>query len=143
MNGHPAIMFQHRSSPFQLDKPHDPREQDVAEKPLTRALTGSADPDICTACGVPVRLHFGVTGVKLGCDVAQYVRRQSSWPRNPERWNDPYTPITTIVRAAMVDGTCGPTLEIQMAGYTNDEQLTIAATLTRIVIAEYVKGLSK
>jgi hypothetical protein len=111
--------------------------------PLRQALTGNARDGICSACGIPVKLHFGVTGSPLGCDVAQYVRRQSTHPRNPERWNDCYASVTAVVRAAMVDGTCGPRFEIEMAGYSNDEQLTLAATLARIAITEYIRGLAK
>lgn len=169
----PAIIFAHPRSPVQFDPPpSDPREQPVVadcgcvyhaeegvpcehdralsdgyalpqpgvSEPIRAALDRNAPEDTCV-CGVPTRFHSTMDlKTWLGCAAA---RVRQGGPKNPERWNDPYTPVTLAVRKAMVDGTCGPTFEIDMAHYTNDEQLTIAATVVRIAIAEYAKGGGK
>lgn len=127
----PAVILQHPRAAVTFDP-----------SPVDKAL-GTAKDGFCSACGVSNRKHIGVTGTWLGCEVATYVKRQSDYPRDPQRWNDPYPAITAAVRAAMVDGSCGPHFEIVMAGFLNDEQLTIAHTLVRVAIAEYIRGLSK
>ncbi len=127
------MILQHPNAPVKMDPPtSDPRHQDV----ITRI-------GACKTCGKPNRLHVGVTGTWLGCEIAAYSARRIDRPVNPERWNDPWPAVTAAVRSAMVDGTCGPQLEIEMAGHTNDEQLTIAHTLARVVIAAYIKELAK
>jgi hypothetical protein len=132
----PAVILQHTSAPVDFDPPPaDPREQPVS--PLKAALTGTADPETCSACGLANRLHLGTAGTFLGCDVAKFMRLGERRPTNPERWNDPWPAVTAAVRAAMVSGGCGPRLEIEMAGYTNDEQLTMASAIVRVAIAAY------
>lgn len=91
-------------------------------------------PDVCPECGLAMHLHRGVTSTYLGCGIAAEVRRQSDQPRHPQRWNDPMPAITAAARAALCDGTCGPVMEVFMAGFTHDEQLAIAHALARVVI---------
>jgi hypothetical protein len=128
---------------FPMKQP-DPREQDVI--PVARTLV-PADIEIdgqnvCSGCQCLTRLHWSrLTDRWIGC--AGAIGQQHQLPSNPERWNDPYALVTGAVRAAMVNGTCGPRFEIEMAGYTNDEQLTIASALTRVAVSVYLKEMAK
>lgn len=99
--------------------------------------------DACPECAVPNRLHRGVTGTWLGCAIAKVSKRVSDWPKDPERWNDPFVETTLALRAAMVDGTLGPRMETDMARYTNDEQLTLAYAIAQIVRSEDIATLAK
>ena len=127
--------------------PFDPREQPVVDpypqtpETIARAKAererALAEPCVC---GVALKHHWNLIDRWIGCEGA---KRQQLPPRNPEVYNDPHLPITAAVRRAMVDGTCGPRFEIEMHGYTNDEQVAIAATLARVAVAEYLKGLTR
>ena len=132
--------LQHPSARVTFDPPQDPRDPPVQSK-VDRVL-GTAANGTCV-CGIANRKHVGVTGTWLGCETARHVTRRLDYPKDPERWNDPYTAITLKVRAAMVDGSCGPRFEIEMNGYTNDEQLALAATLVRVAVTGYLEGLAK
>lgn len=63
-------------------KPTDPREQDVYHLPRplidspihVQALRGDVEPETCSGCGHPIRLHYDTTGCFfIGCEGA--VRR--------------------------------------------------------------------
>jgi len=141
-----ALIIQHPSAEVKLQDPRDPEVRDKYALPQLghdepiRAAIERGDEQMCV-CGVPTRHHFTLDlKTWLGCTNA---KDRQQGPRNPQRWNDPWSEITVRVRDAMVDGTCGPTLEIDMAHYTYSEQLTIAATLTRIAITGYSREKGK
>lgn len=100
--------------------------------------------DRCPDCGLLNAMHRGTAGDWLGCDVARFVdvgtRRR---PMEPSRWNDPHADITAAVRAALVDGSCGVRLEIDMAHYSNDEQLNIASVLVRVALGHYIAQIAE
>lgn len=100
--------------------------------------------DRCPVCHLLNAQHVGVAGTWLGCDVARLVdlgtRRQ---PIEPSRWNDPHAEVTAAVRAAMVDGSISPRLEIDMAHYTNDEQLNLASAIVRVALSAYIAQIAE
>lgn len=100
-------------------------------------------PDACPDCGVPNRLHYGVAGSWLGCEIAKVSRRVSDMPKDPERWNDAFLQTTLRLRAALVDGTLGPRMEIATGGMTNDEQLALAHAIAAIVRSSDLEALAK
>ena len=129
---------------FVKDYP-DPREQDVATPESIARAKAACEAErlmvgLCV-CGALVGHHYNLNGDKLSCEAAK--RRSAHGPRNPERWNDASPHVTAAVRQAMVDGTCGPRLEIEMAGYTNEEQLDIAHALGRAAVAAYIREMGK
>lgn len=131
--------------PLMFRKPPDPREQSVSDEPspapesaesiLAKARAGLLN-EPCTPCGRPLRHHWSIAGAWVGCDGA---KRGYNWPTNPERWNDPYPHVTVAMANAMLDGSCGPVLEHVTAKYTRDELLTLASTLFRIGLSEYLR----
>ena len=140
VNAMPATII-HIPKVFVKDYP-DPREQDVATaESIARAKAererALAEPCVCQ---IALKHHWNLMGQWIGCEGAA---RQRQMPRNPERWNDPTPDVTAAVKLAMVDGTCGPRFEIEMAGYTNDEQLDIAHALGRAAVAAYIREMGK
>lgn len=65
------------------------------------------------------------------------------WPKAIERWNDPRPRVTAVVRAAMLDGSCGEPLGAFLNGLTNDEQLAIAHTIANVTISAYCRDLAE
>jgi hypothetical protein len=134
----------HDSSSMKHENDLPPVTRESVQRARADAARERVAMDRCPDCGLLNGLHRGVTGAWLGCDVARFAdlgtRRR---PTEPSRWNDPYTEVTAAVRAALVDGSCGVRMEIDMAHYSNDEQLNIASVLVRVAIGQYIAQLAE